>query len=165
VKAIFAIYGPSLATDRWADTFHRTWEWSEDLAANCGLELTDFNAKCRTPAPRLKDSKAYRIRRSAKRLIEQLELDNVAKVKFTSLQTKPSGYIAFDWDCDVNCKAVRARPTGRCRCRCRNNGSRSRTFCIAVLAGTVNMDPRRLRLRCAHATRSISRRLRNGPGL
>jgi len=102
-KLLTALFGPSLK-GRASETLAEWWMQQVQLFEQLGVEITHIAGKFKQKPKRMSDHTAYTYRRYRRRFEDELSRDNLVWLDLQGMNTKPDGYIAFDWDaeCGLN---------------------------------------------------------------
>ena len=96
-KLVVAMCGSWRKGQQVSSTFASWWRERETIAARFGLTLTHASGDFETPSD-LKKYQAYRLPRSRKRFEDEVRKGNVRSLDLLSMNSKPDGYLALDWD-------------------------------------------------------------------
>jgi hypothetical protein len=102
-KLLLAAFGPCLRGTP-SQTLAEWWEQQVTLFERLGLQITHISGKFREKPKRLSDHTAYTYTRYQRRFEIELSRGNLAWLDLEAMNTKPHGYVAFDWDavCGLN---------------------------------------------------------------
>lgn len=82
--------------------FIQWWRDQNNITDKLGLKLTHVMGGFLEIRDKLTQYKSYRLPRSQKRIMREIEDDNVEILALTSLITKDNGLLAYDWDFDAH---------------------------------------------------------------
>lgn len=97
-KLIFSLYGSHLKGPGQGSVLAEWWEHTEAIAERLGLKITHISGWFAEDAERIKKHKAYSMQRSRKRFAGAVSRGNARALDLDAMNSKPDGYIAFDWD-------------------------------------------------------------------